>query len=85
MNTMQVVAVLLLGAGPALTQTAASSPTFEVASVRSAPAGQRTVRTVIDPGRVEFTNVTLKYVLTRAYGVRSSHISGPSFYGNKVA
>ena len=69
MNTIHVFAGLLLWAAPALTQTVASSPTFEVASVRSAPAkpaGQEPVRIRIDPGRVEYANVTLKYVLTRA-------------------
>jgi uncharacterized protein (TIGR03435 family) len=32
-----------------------------------------------DPGRVDFSNVTLKSVITRAYGVKPHQISGPAW------
>jgi len=57
-------------------------PAFEVASIKlSAPTtGNRImVRMGGDPGRVNYTNVSLKDVLARAYDVKRYQISGPSW------
>jgi uncharacterized protein (TIGR03435 family) len=67
---------------------AADSPQFEVASVK--PAAPITAGTKIrigssggpgtsDPGQVTYTNLTLKNLLTTAYGVKIYQISGPSW------
>jgi uncharacterized protein (TIGR03435 family) len=82
MEIRRVSAGLLFWALPVLAQTVASSPTFEVASVRPAPppsAGRVQSRIRSDAGRVEYSNVTLKDILARAYGVNNRQISGPGW------
>src|SRR5271157_3691397 len=71
----------------AFAQTAENSPTFEVASVKPAApivgnrimVGMRGGPGTPDPGQITYNNVTLKNVLTNAYGVKSFQISGPSW------
>ena len=68
-------------------QTAQNSPTFEVASVKpAAPITGNAIRVMMrggpgtpDPGQITYTNVTVKNVLTNAYGVKSFQISGPGW------
>jgi uncharacterized protein (TIGR03435 family) len=68
-------------------QTAENSPTFEVASVKpAAPIVGNMIRVGMrggpgspDPGQITYTNVTVKNVLTNAYGVKSFQISGPGW------
>jgi uncharacterized protein (TIGR03435 family) len=63
-------------------QTAAAPPAFEVASIKpTAPStdGRVMRRVGGDPGLVDYTNVTLKIVLARAYGVKDYQISGPDW------
>ncbi len=60
----------------------ASAPSFEVASIKpAAPMQNGMIRVGMggDPGRVNYTNVTLKNILTRAYGVKAHQISGPDW------
>src|SRR5271157_134132 len=68
-------------------QTAENSPTFEVASVKpAAPLTGNMIRVMMrggpgtpDPGQITYNNVTLKDVLTNAYGVKRFQISGPGW------
>ena len=71
----------------ALAQTAENSPTFEAASVKPAApivgnrimVGMRGGPGTPDPGQITYNNVTLKNVLTNAYGVKGFQISGPGW------
>jgi uncharacterized protein (TIGR03435 family) len=57
-------------------------PAFEVASIKPAapqPMGRMMVRMGGDAGRVDYTNVSLKDVLARAYNVKRYQITGPSW------
>ena len=64
---------------------AQSNLTFEVASVKPAApqangsVGMRGGPGSRDPGRIAYTNVTLKNVLVNAYDVLSDQISGPNW------
>jgi uncharacterized protein (TIGR03435 family) len=61
---------------------AQTTPSFEVASIKPAdpqPQGMIRVGMGGDAGRVTYSNVTLKNVLTRAYGVKPHQISGPDW------
>jgi uncharacterized protein (TIGR03435 family) len=63
-------------------QAAATAPAFEVASIKPAdpqPMGMIRIGMGGDAGRINYTNVSLKEVLTRAYGVKRHQISGPSW------
>jgi uncharacterized protein (TIGR03435 family) len=53
--------------------------TFEVASVKPSPgtSGRMTMKS--DPGRISYTNITLKRVLLSAYDLKSYQISGPDW------
>jgi uncharacterized protein (TIGR03435 family) len=60
----------------------ASTPSFDVASIKpAAPMQNGMIRVGMggDPGRVNYTNVTLKNILTRAYGVKAHQITGPAW------
>jgi uncharacterized protein (TIGR03435 family) len=63
-------------------QTASAPPSFDVVSVKPAPpatGGNLRVAMSGGPGRVNFSNVTLKNVMTRAYSVKPHQISGPDW------
>ena len=63
-------------------QSPAPKPAFDVVSVKPAPPPTgNNLRVSIggDAGRVNFSNVTLKNVMTRAYGVKPHQISGPDW------
>ncbi len=70
----------------ALPAQAADRPEFEVASIKPAPPPSGNMIRIgmaggpgtPDPGRVNFEYVNLRQVLTRAYGVKSYQITGPS-------
>jgi uncharacterized protein (TIGR03435 family) len=78
---------VLLSSCAAFGQTAENSPTFEVASVKpAAPMTGNFIRVGMrggpgssDPGQITYTNVTVKDVLTQAYGVKFFQISGPGW------
>ena len=60
----------------------AQAPVFEVASIKPAAPqtdGRMRISMGGDPGRVNYTNVSLKDVLQRAYGVKRPQITGPSW------
>ena len=84
--TLTVAALLAI---PALAQTKA---TFEVASIKSSPpidmakmaaqiqAGQMPkIGAHIDNGRAEYTYLTLRDLITMAYGVKPFQVSGPDW------
>jgi uncharacterized protein (TIGR03435 family) len=79
--------LLALTACAALAQTAETSPSFEVASVKpAAPITGNRIAVMLrggpgtpDPGQITYTNVTVKNVLTQAYGVKEFQVSGPSW------
>ncbi len=55
-------------------------PGFTVASVKANGAMDRSKPAIaIDPGRIQFTNVTFKTLVTRAYGVKDYQVSGPGW------
>jgi uncharacterized protein (TIGR03435 family) len=68
--------LLLLGAG------AASAQNFEVASIKAAApqdAGRVMVRMGGDPGRLDYTNVSLRDLVRQAYGVKDYQVVGPDW------
>ncbi len=63
-------------------QPAATRPAFEVASVKPAPPptdNRMRVGMSGDAGRVNFSNVTLINIMTRAYNVKDKQILGPDW------
>ena len=77
--------LFVLTAWVALAQSSATRPEFEVASVKPAQPstdGRMMVRMGGDPGRVTFTNVSLKDLVRRAYNVKDYQISGPDWIGS---
>lgn len=81
-NSARILLIVFACSAALAQQPAGNSPTFEVASIKPAePQSTGHVRVMMggDPGRVNYTNVTLKNVLTRAYDVKSYQITGPSW------
>jgi uncharacterized protein (TIGR03435 family) len=66
-------------------QTEGKLPEFEVASVKPAPPptgpGLR-VRMGGDPGRIDYSNVTLKDMIRQAYQVKEYQISAPDWFNS---
>jgi uncharacterized protein (TIGR03435 family) len=64
---------------------------FEVATIKQPPPPNGNLMRVgmnggpgtPDPGRINYENVTLKMVLTKAYGVQDQQISGPDWLGSE--
>jgi uncharacterized protein (TIGR03435 family) len=79
--------LVVLTSCAAFAQTGENSPTFEVASVKPAApivgnrimVGMRGGPGTPDPGQITYNNVTVKGVLTNAYGVKGFQISGPGW------
>jgi len=60
----------------------AAPPAFEVASIKPAPPqapGRVSIRMSSDPGRLNYTNVSLSDLMAKAYSVQHDHISGPAW------
>lgn len=86
MNRSLVLAMLALGA--AVFAQAAEGPSFEVATVKKAATpefgkpmffGRRGGPGTDDPGRITWSNVNLRTLLTTAYDVKPYQISGPDW------
>ena len=68
-------------------QSTAETPTFEAASVKpAAPQTGPGMRVMMrggpgspDPGQITYSNVTLKMLLTNAYGIKGYQVSGPKW------
>ena len=79
--------LMFLARCTAFGQGAAESPTFEVASVKTAEpqaAGMIRIRMsggpgTPDPGQLTYTNVSLKNILMNAYAVKGYQLSGPKW------
>jgi uncharacterized protein (TIGR03435 family) len=79
-----LLAILITAGGFAQT---AEKLSFEVASIKPAPPPAAGMMRVMmgggpgtnDPGRINFMNVNLKMILTRAYNVKAYQISGPGW------
>ena len=84
-KTTYVAMLTALASGLAHGQAAESQLAFEAASVRAAAAqanGRASMRGgpgSPDPGRIAYTNVTLKLVLDAAYDVQDDQVSGPAW------
>jgi uncharacterized protein (TIGR03435 family) len=82
MRTVLASGILVITYLPAFGQSAAPAKAFEVASIKSAPPptdGRLMVRMGGDPGRLDYTNVSLKDVIRVAFKVRPDQISGPDW------
>jgi uncharacterized protein (TIGR03435 family) len=70
----------------ALACAMAQAPAFEAASVKPSASpsrgGMRGGPGTADPGRIAYTNVTLRAVLLRAYGVKTYQLAGPDWLGS---
>jgi uncharacterized protein (TIGR03435 family) len=74
-NAHTVAVVLAFSTWSAFGQT--SPPKFEVASIKPADPNVRGFRIQTDPGgRYIATGVTVKFLITQAYGVRNFQVSG---------
>lgn len=63
-------------------QTVATSPAFEVVSIKPAPLqelGRTSTRMSTDQGGLTYTNVTLNDLIAQAYHVQHTQISGPEW------
>jgi uncharacterized protein (TIGR03435 family) len=81
-RTLAGVSLIVFASCAAWAQPAPAPPAFEVASIKPAAPqapGRMMVRMGSDPGRVNYTNVSLKDVLARAYEVKRYQVSGPSW------
>src|SRR5262245_50061601 len=81
-RTIAAAALTVFTYGCAFAQPAANRPEFEVASVKpSKPAidGRLMIRMGGDPGRIDYTNMSLKMLITRAYGVKDYQVTGPDW------
>jgi uncharacterized protein (TIGR03435 family) len=59
-----------------------ANPAFEVASIQpSSPSGdgELTGQMIRDPDRINYTRVTLQYLLAQAYRIKNFQISGPGW------
>src|SRR4051812_41471909 len=71
--------VLLLVAIPAFCQ-----PSFTVASVKPSASERKMPTLTVGPGRINFANVSLKTLITRAYSVKDYQVSGASWIGSEL-
>ena len=87
LRAMMSAGLVVFTSCAAWAQTAENSPAFEVASVKpAAPITGNRIQVMLrggpgssDPGQITYTNVTVKNVLTQAYGVKGFQISGPGW------
>jgi len=73
---LSVAAFVLLNAPLSPAQSPAARPEFEVASVKTSAAGARGSVLRTPAGRVDAKNVSLKLLISSAYGVEGFEISG---------
>jgi uncharacterized protein (TIGR03435 family) len=82
MRAITGVGFMLCTAFGVFGQSAAPPPAFDVVSVKPAPpptGNDLRVSMGGDKGRINYSNVTLKSVMTRAYEVKPHQISGPDW------
>ena len=91
-RTAMTAWVLAITLGSAGAQTPDAGLTFEVASVRPAAPLPRDFASIgihggpgtADPGQIAYGLVNMKILLTRAYGVKSLQILGPSWLDTEM-
>jgi uncharacterized protein (TIGR03435 family) len=77
-----VVGVCLLALTPGVSFGQAAPPAFEVASVKPAEGqmpGRFQVSMGGDPGRINYSGVSLKMLIERAWSIKSYQVSGPDW------
>jgi uncharacterized protein (TIGR03435 family) len=78
---------LIIAASQLVFAGAAEAPlTFEVASVKAAEPptdGRIMVRMGGDPGRIDYTNVSLMNVITNAFKIKEHQVSGPGWLSSQ--
>ena len=62
-----------------VTAAVAQRPSFEAASIKEAAAEKRAPRMKSDPGRLVYTNVSLRDCFAPAYGLKPYEVLGPSY------
>ncbi len=86
MQIASAIGVIVLSSFIAFGQSTPAAPTFEVASIKPAPPptdGRLMVRMGEDGGRIDYTNVTLKDLLRKAYKVKDHQIVGPDWLNSE--
>ena len=76
-----IVGVCLLAIAPVIAY-AEGALMFEVASIKPAapqPPGRFQVSMNGDPGRINYSSVSLKNLIERAYSIKSYQVSGPDW------
>jgi uncharacterized protein (TIGR03435 family) len=74
--TRQFAMLPLAAALAVLSQGRAQSPAFEVVSIKPNHAGQGVMMRRSPGGKLSASNITVKFLLQEAYGVKESQISG---------
>jgi uncharacterized protein (TIGR03435 family) len=78
---MRTLALLIACAAPA----AFCQPSFLAASLKTSDADLKSRPMIMaDPGRIQYTNVTLRTMLTRAYGLKDYQVKGPDWVSNQL-
>src|SRR4051794_21316216 len=80
MRTITGAVLIFYAAYAAFSQSA--PPAFDVASVKPAPPSpDHNLRVMMggDAGRLNFSNVTLRNLMTRAYSIKDPQIAGPDW------
>jgi uncharacterized protein (TIGR03435 family) len=83
-----VTSLIALACGVGHSQSTDARPTFDAASVKPAPPPDGHGRRVAmmggpgtnEPGRINFENIGLGAVISKAYGVKSYQVSGPDWF-----
>ena len=76
------VGVCLLALTPAMSFGETAPLSFEVASIKAAapqPPGRFQISMGGDPGRINYTGVSLKNLIERAWSIKSYQVSGPDW------
>jgi uncharacterized protein (TIGR03435 family) len=86
MRIVSTAGLIILTSSVALSQSAPTQASFEVASIKvAAPPtdGRLMVRMGGDPGRIDYTNVSVRDLIRNAYRVKDHQISGPDWLGSQ--
>ena len=85
MRVLLITSILLVGTTLTFAQSA-PPVAFEVASIKVYPPNGGPLGMQVDPGRVRYTNVSLGFLITRAYGLAGDQVIGiPSEFSYPVA
>ena len=85
-RTVVCAGLVVFASCGAFGQSTAAPPAFEVASIKPAkpqPAGMIRIGMGGDPGRINYSNVSLRDCIRTAYRVKDHQISGPDWLGSE--